>query len=231
MTAPAPRASNWERTRANLRTIGGAITLAMVIRIALFEAFEIEGPSMEPTLLNGDRIVVSKYNFGLFIPFMRESLMQWSGPDLGDVVIVKSPADHRIDIVKRVVGVAGDTVQLREGRVFRNGKAVRTEELGPCDESSKETMEPYEGCLWARETLGEDLSYRTSRSRFSSKRTTAPLTVPEGQVYVLGDHRDRSNDSRYFGTVPVNRIKGRAQLVYFSSDKEVRWNRVGHLID
>src|SRR5688500_17661074 len=98
-----PEETRWQRTKANLKTIGGAVALALFIRIVLFEAFEIEGPSMQPTLLNGDRVVVAKFLYGLFLPFTTEAIVTWGLPDPGDVVIVKSPADD-IDIVKRVIG-------------------------------------------------------------------------------------------------------------------------------
>src|SRR5688572_9284899 len=95
--ASAPAETRWNRTKANIKTIVGAVGLAMFIRIMLFEAFEIEGPSMEPTLLNGDRVVVAKFMYGLFLPFMPEASFTWGAPTPGDVVIVKSPADD-IDI-------------------------------------------------------------------------------------------------------------------------------------
>ncbi|MEY2929572.1 MAG: hypothetical protein RL033_321, partial [Pseudomonadota bacterium] len=103
-----------ESGQSNLKTIGSAILLAMFIRIVLFEAFEIEGPSMEPTLLNGDRVVVVKFLYGIFLPFMDDALMTWGQPNPGDVVIVKSPRDN-VDIVKRVVGLPGDVIELKDG--------------------------------------------------------------------------------------------------------------------
>ncbi len=222
--------TRWHRTKANLKPFIGAIALAMLIRIAIFEAFEIEGPSMEPTLLNGDRIVVSKFNYGLFLPLMTEALFNWGTPDLGDVIIVKSPADDRIDIVKRVVGLPGDLIQLRAGILYRNGKALPHRDLGPCDDSIERDIEGFDDCVWAEERFDSG-AYRTSRSRFSPNKTTASARVPEGHVYVLGDHRDRSNDSRFFGPVPIARIKGKAVRVYFSrGSAAVRWQRIGEAV-
>ena len=120
--------SSWEKFKANMRTIGGAVLLAIFIRIVLFEAFEIDGPSMEPTLQHGDRVVVAKMLYGLFLPYTHEAVMTWGSPHLGDVVIVNSPADG-VDIVKRVIGVAGDTIEIRDGRILRNGDAVPHEEM------------------------------------------------------------------------------------------------------
>ena len=100
--------------KSNLLTIGGALLLALLIRVTLFEAFAIDGPSMEPTLLDGDRVVVAKYPFGLFLPFTDEATLNWGGPDPGDVIILHSPADNE-DIVKRVIGVGGDEILIRDG--------------------------------------------------------------------------------------------------------------------
>ena len=202
-----------ESGQSNLKTIGSAILLAMFIRIVLFEAFEIEGPSMEPTLLNGDRVVVAKFSYGLFLPFMNEAVLSWGLPDAGDVVIVRSPRDN-VDIVKRVIGVPGDTIELREGVVYRNGEAIPNASLGSCRD--RPDSGPF-GCEWVEEKLG-DHTYRISRNLDSIRTTRAPITVEPGHIYVLGDHRDRSNDSRALGTIPVSRVKGHVLSIYWSSE-------------
>lgn len=202
-----------ESGQSNLRTIGSAILLAMFIRIVLFEAFEIEGPSMEPSLLNGDRVVVSKFSYGLFLPFMNEAVVTWNLPDVGDVVIVRSPRDN-VDIVKRVVGLPGDTIELREGVVYRNGEAIPHVSQGSCRD--RPDSGPF-GCEWVEERIGEH-TYRISRNLDSVRTTRAPVTVEPGRIYVLGDHRDRSNDSRALGTIPASRVKGRVLSIYWSSE-------------
>lgn len=223
---PAEMETRWDRMKNNFRTILGAVLLAMFIRIVLFEAFEIEGPSMEPTLLNGDRVVVAKFMYGLFLPFTNEAVTTWGIPSPGDVVIVKSPQDN-IDIVKRVVGLPGDVIEVREGVLRRNGQEIVHEELGRCRDALDrgETVDSEEDCEWVRETVGEH-TYETSRSMSGHRMSTPPVTVPEGHIYILGDHRDRSNDSRFFGPVPVNRIKGRALFIYWSNANGVRWHRL-----
>jgi len=214
--------SRWGRTKANLKTILGAIILAMFIRIVLFEAFEIEGPSMEPTLLNGDRVVVAKFLYGLFLPFTKEAAISWGTPDVGDVVIVKSPADD-IDIVKRVIGLPGDTIEIRDDVVWRNGRALPHRDLGPCRLESGQ--EDPSGCQWVQERLGGEI-YRTSHNLVSAPSTSPPVTVPRDHIFILGDHRDRSNDSRFFGAVPITRVKGKALAIYWSNDGGVRWGRI-----
>ena len=185
-----------ESGQSNLKTIGSAILLAMFIRIVLFEAFEIEGPSMEPTLLNGDRVVVAKFVYGLFLPFMNEAVASWGFPNPGDVVIVRSPRDN-VDIVKRVVGLPGDTLELRDGVIYRNGAAIPHVSLGSCQD--RPDAGPF-GCEWVEEKLGEH-TFRISQNLDSIRTTRPPLKVEPGHIYVLGDHRDRSNDSRALGTI------------------------------
>lgn len=234
--AEEKRETRWERLKANVKTIGGAVLLAVVIRIVLFEAFEIEGPSMEPTLLHGDRVVVAKFFYGLFLPFTSHSALTWGTPEAGEVVIVKSPADE-IDIVKRVVGVPGDTIAIRDDAIWRNGEPIPTEELGPCEhERSGEYRRPGAKCVRVRETLA-GITYLTSRSPATPPANHPKVRVPEGHVYILGDHRDRSNDSRnpLIGPVEVDRVKGEALFVYWSdsghapwySFSDVRWERIG----
>ena len=201
------------RLKANVRTIAGAVALALFIRIVLFEAFEIEGPSMEPTLQNGDRVVVAKFSYGLFLPFTNEAVFTWGMPSRGDVVIVKSPADN-IDIVKRVIGLPGDVMELRDDVVYRNGRPIPRRELGPCDPELQMQLSP--GCEWIQET-NDGRQYRTSGSLVSTPSNMPPRRVPPGHVFILGDHRDHSNDSRYFGPVPVNRVKGHALAIYWSN--------------
>ena len=216
--------TRWDRAKANVKTIGGAVLLAIFIRIVLFEAFEIEGPSMEPTLLNGDRVVVAKFMYGLFLPFTTEAVVTWGTPDAGEVVIVKSPADD-IDIVKRVIGVPGDTIEIRDDVIYRNGEPIPHEEVGECEDDDDRSGEDLNGCIWVRERLGET-SYLTSHSVGSPPSTHPPVPVPEGHVFIMGDHRDRSNDSRFFGVVPVERVKGEALVIYWSNEAGVRWHRL-----
>jgi signal peptidase I len=202
-----------ESGQSNLKTIGSAILLAMFIRIVLFEAFEIEGPSMEPSLLNGDRVVVAKFSYGLFLPFMNEAVASWGFPNPGDVVIVRSPRDN-VDIVKRVVGLPGDTLELRDGVIYRNGKAIPNVSQGSCRD--RDDSGPF-GCEWVEEQIGSH-TYRISRNLDSIRTTRAPITVEADRIYVLGDHRDRSNDSRALGTIPINRVKGKVLSIYWSSE-------------
>jgi len=227
------RKDSW---KSNLLTIGGALLLALVIRVTLFEAFAIDGPSMEPTLLDGDRVVVAKYPYGLFLPFTNEAIINWGGPDPGDVIILHSPADNE-DIVKRVIGVGGDEIVIRDGKIIRNGKVLETVELGPCSNDEQRNIDPT--CRLYVEKL-DGMSHRISHSKHDFPLDRLPLEVPKNHVYVLGDHRDSSNDSRnpLVGAVPNSRIKGKALFIYMSwkNTREslwdrVRWSRVGTTVN
>lgn len=224
----ADEEDGWERLKANVKTIGGAILLALFIRIVLFEAFEIDGPSMEPTLLHGDRVVVVKLMDGLFLPFMDEAVLTWGLPEPGEVVIVHSPFDN-IDIVKRVIGGPGDRIEIRNNVVYRNGEPIKNRVVGPCQ---GEQHEPSEDCEWVEESIG-DRTWYTSRSTFSLPEDSEEIVVPPDHIFVLGDHRDRSNDSRNprLGMIPASRVKGRAVVIYWSSDSEIRWNRIFNTIE
>lgn len=222
-SSDSPREAGRPRVRsgwaANVETIAGAVALAFFIRIVLVEAFEIEGPSMEPTLLNGDRVVVAKYRYGLFLPLTSEAFLQWSTPKVGEVVIVKSPDD--VVIVKRVVGLEGDVMEIRNDVVLRNERPMGRVRMGPCDAAAQ--LDRTAGCGWYKERT-DGLEWRTSKDdQRTPPQTYPPVVVPKGHVYVLGDHRDRSNDSRFFGPVRVNRVRGQALMIYWSSDGGWWW--------
>ncbi|MGF1470037.1 MAG: signal peptidase I [Sandaracinaceae bacterium] len=229
--------SRWDQTVANVKTIGGALILALIIRIVLFEAFEIEGPSMEPTLLHGDRVVVAKFLYGLFPPLNSrwpvlgtvpvlagdEALVTWGMPSAGHVVIVHSPMDNQ-DIVKRVIGVEGDRIRMQAGEVFRNGESLFVEVHGACD--TQETTHMDEGCEVVEEHIG-DRSWFVTRNRHNQDSFSERI-VPDDHIFVLGDHRHHSNDSRAIGPIPAERVKGRALSIYWSRSKagSVRWDRM-----
>lgn len=199
---PTPRS---RRVWDHVRTVLIAVLLAMCIRTGLAQAYVVEGPSMEPTLDDGQRVLVVKYPFGLTLPAADEALVTWSQPEAGDVVIFGSPLDGT-DLVKRVVGVPGDIIEVRDDVVFRNGHALATGRTGECRTPTGLA------CQWREEKLGE-VAWQTHFDADALPESHPPQVVPAGHVFVLGDHRDRSNDSRFFGTVPTTRLRGRVAFL------------------
>lgn len=204
-------APNKSRTRETLETVALAVSLAFTsIRIGIAQAYVVDGPSMEPSLVHSQRLFVLRAAYGLSVPFRTEAVAMWSQPAIGDVVVIESPMDD-LDLVKRVVGVAGDTIEVRDGILMRNGAPAASSMRGPCDPAQHVDLDP--GCVVFEETLG-GRSWTTSRSTFNPYTIDVePTEVPPGTVFVMGDHRDHSNDSRFFGPVPLSHLRGRVLFV------------------
>jgi signal peptidase I len=220
------------RVREYAESIGGAVFLALFLRAFVVEAFTIPSGSMLPTLQIGDDIFVAKAAYGLRIPLTERALFVWSRPARGDVVVFSHPHDGQ-DIIKRVVAVGGDSVMLRRGVLFVNNQPVPSEALdGPCSYRNyleEEKRWEERDCEARVETLGRR-RYVTYTAPGARQRDFGPVNVPRGEAFMMGDHRDDSNDSRMVGTVPVVLIKGRALVVWWSrgGPDGVRWGRLGH---
>ena len=214
---------------------GWTITILAVLlfRSFLYEAVYIPSGSMIPTLLIGDYVVVEKWAYGARIPFTSSAQLQWSSPRRGDIVVLLAPPGNprSDDLIKRVVAVGGDTVEIRDGALWVNGEPVPRRSLpGPCSYWNRSEGGTWrqEPCAAAEERLGEH--------RFTTYCTpnipcgdVALAVVPPGTVWLVGDHRDHSADSRVFGPVPVGRIKGRAWVALVSwGPSGPRWDRLFH---
>jgi signal peptidase I len=199
-----------------------ALLLALVIRTLLFQPFSIPSGSMRPTLLEGDYLFVTKWAYGYskhslpFSPPLFEGRIWGSEPERGDVVVFKFPPDPSLDYIKRVIGMPGDTVQMRDGQLFLNGEAVQRELVDELDNPDiTEMARPVE--VW-RETLPNGVSYDTlDLSPNSIGDNTREFQVPEGHYFMMGDNRDNSTDSRFsVGYVPADHLVGRANIIFFS---------------
>jgi signal peptidase I len=193
----------WEYTEA----IVTALILALVIRAYIIQAFKIPSGSMIPTLLVGDHILVNKFLYGTKIPFSDKKILVLREPEKGDVIVFKYPENPKKDFIKRVVATEGDVIEERNKVVYVNGKAI---------------AEPYAHHF-----------DRTFRSGGMDPRDNfGPLVVPEDKLFVMGDNRDQSYDSRYWGFVDLKAIRGKALLIYWSWDPDnwLRFNRIGRLI-
>lgn len=219
----APRQKSTLREYAEALAV--ALLLALVIRTFIVQAFKIPSGSMKETLQIGDHILVNKFLYGarLEIPFSQQSLGRLPGfrkPQPGDVVVFIPPQDRSLDYIKRVVAVEGQTVEVRGHHVYVNGQ--------PSDPGHLHLHGP---------PPPEDPRFTVpcgSLQQGSSAANCGPFTVPPGKVFVMGDNREQSFDSRFWGPVPIADIKGKAILIYWSwdgADRWVRWERLGRLVD
>jgi signal peptidase I len=226
-----------------------ALLLALVIRTFLFQPFSIPSGSMRPTLLEGDYLFVTKWAYGYSrysLPFGLDlfSGRIWSAePKRGDVVVFKFPPNPSIDYIKRLVGLPGDHIQVKDGQVFINGVGVPREKVGQID--NPDVTEVDRPVDVYRETLPNGVSYDTlDLSPTSIGDNTREFIVPEGHYFMMGDNRDNSSDSRFtVGYVPAENLVGRANLIFFSIANEaspleiwkwptsLRLSRLFHFID
>jgi signal peptidase I len=201
---------------------GWVLTILAVLafRTLLYEAVYIPSGSMIPTLQIGDYVVVEKWAYGARLPFTERAQAMWASPRRGDIVVLLAPPGNprSDDLIKRVVGVAGDTVEVRNGALWLNGKPVPRKPIpGPCSYENRGEGGPwhFETCVAHEEDL-DGHRYATYCAPVGECGDVPPTFVPPGTVFLVGDHRDHSADSRVFGAVPVARIKGRAWNALFS---------------
>jgi signal peptidase I len=223
-----PKTTNGQPHKSALREYGEAfgiaILLALIIRTFLIQAYKIPSGSMEPTLLIGDHLLVDKLAYGLRMPDSLFGLKPFSASipyghylfdfspvHRGDVVVFVFPLDPSKDFIKRVIGVGGDTVAIKGGRVYLNGA---------------EMPDPH-----GHYDLPEQ-----DRARLSPRDSFGPVTVPKGKLFMMGDNRDHSYDSRFWGFIDRSAVEGKALVIYWSWDSDgssslpVRWRRFGMVI-
>ena len=195
--------------RENIEAILIAIVIAMFIRTFIVQAFKIPSGSMEQTLLIGDHILVNKFIYGVKLPFINKEIIPLKDPRSGDVVVFEYDREpEKKDFIKRVVAVGGDTIEIRDKKVYLNGKPLND---GPAVFLDGNIFPPQSN----------------NRDNFG------PVTVPPNSLFVMGDNRDNSYDSRFWGFVDLKKIKGKAFMIYWSWDKTrfgVRWKRIGDMI-
>jgi len=213
-----------------------SVVLFGVIRTFLVEAFKIPSGSMENTLQVGDFLLVNKLVYGAEVPFTHKRLPRLREPQRGDVIVFQYPEDLTKNFVKRLIGVPGDTVEMRDGVLFRNDSALSERYVEHTDPDMDPAPEDFR---WQREYLVKTaaaaaIGYHPSRNNWG------PLVVPRGNYFVLGDNRDNSLDSRYWGFVADSLVKGRPFVVYYSYAPDsvdtfawlthIRWTRLGERI-
>lgn len=194
----------WQRM---LKEYGEALLIALVlaffIRSFVVQAFKIPSGSMLETLQIGDHLLVNKFCYGLRVPFTDVFIVEFDGPEFQDIIVFKFPEDESKDFIKRVIGLPGDSIEIRDKQVYRNGKKL---------------SEPY---------------VQHTDSNILPQRDNLPqLKVPEDKYFVMGDNRDESYDSRFWGFVDRDKILGRSWLIYWSWEGlgEIRWQRIGDTV-
>jgi len=196
--------------RENIEAIAIAIIIAMFIRTFIIQAFKIPSGSMLETLQIGDQILVNKFIYGVKIPFTEgKVLISVKDPQKGDIVVFKYPEDPSKDFIKRVVAIEGDTIEIINKKLYVNDKFVEVEKY-----AVYKTNKIYSATITPRDNL--------------TKRT-----IPENKLFVMGDNRDNSHDSRFWGYVDLKAVRGKAVIIYWSWNKGkfgVRWNRIGDVL-
>ena len=194
------------RLRQNVESLGLAVLVALVVRSSVVEAFWVPSGSMLPTIQIGDHLFVNKLAYGAHVPFTSYEVAHWRPLRRGNIIVFVSPVDRKIDLIKRVIAVAGDTVEIRNKRLYINGE--------PVADPYATFTDPNVHSVVPRDNFG-------------------PVTVPPGKFFVMGDNRDQSYDSRFWGFADERDVKGQATFIYWSWDSQAhwpRWNRLGHLL-
>ena len=201
--------------RENIEAIIIAVIIALFIRTFIIQAFKIPSGSMLETLQIGDQILVNKFIYGIRIPFTDgKKLLAINKPEKGDIIVFEYPQDPSKDFIKRVVATGGDTIEMIRKKLYVNGKPVE--------------YEPY-----ARYADPRAYPPDYPAQAIAGRDNISKRTVPENKLFVLGDNRDSSSDSRFWGYVDIKAVEGKALIIYWSWDKaqfNVRWNRIGDLI-
>jgi signal peptidase I len=200
MSTTAPRS----HARDYIEAIAWALVITLVLRTFVIQAFRIPSESMADTLLVGDFLFVNKLEYGPKIPFTHFRLPGLHAPHRGEVIVFQWPEDPSKDFIKRCIATGGETVEVRHKQVYVDG--VRLDE-------------PYV----KHESTAEEPAGYTPRDNH------APPTVPPNELFMMGDNRDNSNDSRFWGTVPMDLVKGRALFIYFSTAGTTWWNGLFHV--
>ncbi len=192
------RKSFW---RENIEAILIAVVLALFVRTFVVQAFKIPSGSMLETLQIGDHILVNKFIYGTHIPFTDISILPLRKPQRGDIIVFKYPVDESRDFIKRLIGVPGDTIEIRNKIVYVNGKPLQDEYV----------------------------VHRDERIIPGNRDNFGPVTVPDHSYFMMGDNRDGSYDSRFWGFVKEDEIRGKALIIYWSWDRELKRPRLGRI--
>lgn len=207
------------------RSLFPVFIIVLILRSFVLEPFRIPSGSMYPTLEIGDFIVVNKFAYGVKLPVLQTKVFPVGLPERGDVIVFKFPKDPNVDYIKRVIGLPGDEISYIGRTLFVNGNLVRQEQVGPYEGQGSGKM--MDGASHVTETNSDGQSYKVLLDMDKSSLDINSIVVPEGQYFVMGDNRDHSNDSRFWGFVPEDHIKGQAFGIWMNWDDKIHFNRIG----
>ncbi|MBN2646734.1 MAG: signal peptidase I [Thiotrichales bacterium] len=211
------------------RSLFPVFLVVLILRSFIIEPFRIPSGSMYPTLEIGDFIAVNKFAYGVKLPVVQTTIIPISQPERGDVVVFKYPNDPDVDYIKRVIGLPGDTVAYLNRTLFINGKAVQMSPMGPY--RGRNSGAVMNDAQVVQETLQNNVNHQVLLDLDKTSIDMGPVTVPEGHYFMVGDNRDHSNDSRFWGFVPEKNLKGKAFVIWMNWDQGVNLDRIGKGID
>lgn len=220
------------------RSFFPVLFIVLALRSFLFEPFRIPSESMLPTLIVGDFILVNKFSYGVRLPVIHTKILDTGAPERGDVAVFRFPENPKIDFIKRVVGVPGDVVSMRGKSLMINGEVLENSDIGPYVLPG--TDDKVDGMSRQSEKLGgivHDILVTASKavpegseSSIRSQVEQSWEIVPDGHYFMMGDNRDRSNDSRFWGFVPEENLVGKAKYIWMHWNGGILWSRLGDKI-
>ena len=206
------------------------LLIVLLLRSFLVEPFRIPSGSLEPTLMPGDFVAANKFEYGLRLPVLHTKILGLGEPKVGDITVFRYPRDPSVNFIKRIVGVPGDKISYINKVLYINNMIQPQKDIGPAlDYDSNGNAIPMEKYL---ETINHISHYIYENPAVPAQNFT--VTVPPGNYFAMGDNRDNSEDSRYWGFVPDNNLIGKAFLIWFSWDDNtdsIRWNRMGKILN
>lgn len=211
------------------RSLFPIFLVVLILRSFVIEPFRIPSGSMYPTLEIGDFIAVSKFSYGIKLPVTQTKLIPVGEPERGDVVVFSYPNDPDVDYIKRIIGLPGDEIAYVGRVLFINGKAVAQMPKGKY--LGNDSGAVMNGAQVVTETFAEGKSHDILLDLDKASHDMGPITVPAGHYFVMGDNRDHSNDSRFWGFVPEKNLKGKAFGIWMNWDNGIHLNRLGKGIE